>query len=255
MKTFPSRQLASMIGFAILALVILYANKATEIIRGLPFLMGSVVLCIQSIVLSRAQKTWATVFSLAALQFFILGFFNTSIAGPSSSFIHIAVDAIMGLLFLGACYYIATIADDERQADGYKAVNFFGYPRSRKLLIVIFGGYCTFLPVVIMYSIFSLSSNPWIPAGLKAADMSILMTGILSLITYTLIASRYKGLSSTLKRGVLIMLVFITASVIAIRLTLGGDNYALIVSIITATIVALSTIRLTTGFGEGTGIV
>lgn len=255
METFPSRRLASAIGFAILVLIILYANRATEIIEGMPFLMGSVILCILSIVLSGARKPSATIISLAALQLFVLGFFNTSLAMPRSSFVPVAADIFMGLLFLVACYYIAATADDEHQPGGYKPVNFLGYSRSRKLLIAIFGGYCAFVPLVIMYSIFSLSSNPLIPAALKAADMSILMTGILSLITYMLIASRYRGFSSNLKFGALILLALITAAVIAIRLALGGDDYALIVSIVTLTVVALSTIKLTTRFAERRAVV
>src|SRR5689334_1143176 len=101
MKEFLSKRLASLVGLGILILLI-YSNNATKIILGLPFFMGAVILSLQSVVISRARsllrdnlsdrKTEATIFALAALQFFILGFLNTSLADSRGSYLRVSID-------------------------------------------------------------------------------------------------------------------------------------------------------------------
>lgn len=210
------RNLGSLLGLLVTATVIWYRNSPGALVAGIAFLMAADILCLMCVIQAVKLRTrkgtalesgssfiygrGAYVLLLVAWQIAIVGVLNISSEIASISALHLLTDYASAVLYYFVSFQILSLADSAKQNGGYKPVNFFGYPRSRKLIFAIFAGYCTICPLTIISLEDSLARAGWRPVALQSSQACLLMVAIMSLMSAGLIYQRYRGIVTKDKR-------------------------------------------------------
>jgi hypothetical protein len=251
------------LGSATLVGLVTFWNSMNLLLPGLLYFMAAVLLCTASICVtvilhrhnreasnnidSSSLQTRAKVFGLVAWQLAIIGSMNISSADFHKSVIHLVADYVLLGLFFVASYRIVSIADSPEQKDGYRPFNFFGYPRTRRLIFAVFAVYCTICPIILASLEFSIGTGGWRPIAFQSSQACLLAAAIVSTLSAGLILQRYRGVTTEAKRpkmwiSVVTMLFLLCAA--AIQVTLSYRVYVYILSFIavTSSAVALSSL-------------
>jgi hypothetical protein len=200
------RTLASLLGLIVTATIIWYRSWPSALVAGIAFLMAAEILCLICVAVTLKVRKGITlegkfsfiynrayVVLLAAWQVAIVGALSIFSVILSTKFFHLLVDYTSALLYCVCSYKILSLADSAKQEGGYKPVSFFGYPRSRKLLFVLFAGCSTIFPLTIM-SLEDAASTGWRPIAFQPSQACLLMVAIMSVMSAGLIYQRYHGI-------------------------------------------------------------
>ena len=144
--------------------------------------------------------TRAYILLLVTWQVAIVGILNITSATLSLSVLGLLVDYASAILYFVCSYKLVSLADSAKQDGGYKPVNFFGYPRSRRLIFAFFGGSSIIGPLTIMSLEDSLASSGWRPVALQSSQACLLMVAILSVMSAGLIYQRYRNVATRNRR-------------------------------------------------------
>jgi hypothetical protein len=205
------------LGPTILVSLLVFWNNMAFLLPGLLYFMAAVPLstasiCANVILLKRdpeaADKTHsqslqarANVFGLVAWQIAIIGSLNISSASLHKSLVHSLLDYMLMAVFFVSSYRILSLADSPRQKGGYRPFNFFGYPRTRRLLFAAFAGYGIVFPLTIASVEFSIGSSGWRPIAFQSSQACLLMAAIMSIFSAALILQRYHREMAEAKRS------------------------------------------------------
>jgi hypothetical protein len=194
------RNLTSLLGLLIAAVIIWYRGSPEALISGVVLFMASVIICLRCILRATSLKakmetalTRNTLLIFVAWQIAIVGALAISSEVLSISTFHLLADYAAAVLFYFFSYQLLSAIDSSQQSGGYKPVNFFGYPRSRKLIFALFAGCSTILPLTIMSLEDSLATSGWRPTPLRSSQACLLMVAIMSVLSAGLVYQRYRG--------------------------------------------------------------
>ncbi|MGO8719814.1 MAG: hypothetical protein ACLQMO_11425 [Acidobacteriaceae bacterium] len=245
------RNLGSLLGLLVTVAVIWYLNSPCALVAGIAFLMAADILCLLSVIQavklkarkgvtlksrsSFVQEGRAYVLLLVAWQIAIVGVLSISSEIASVSVLHLLIDYISAALYFICSYRVLSVADSAKQDGGYKPFNFFGYPRSRKLIFTIFACYCSILPLTIMSLEDTLASTGWRPIALQSSQACLLMVAIMSVMSGGLLLQRYHGVLAKNKssnKKVYIITLLLLACTAAIHKSMSYGIYSYVLSAI-----------------------
>lgn len=206
------RRLGSLLGFAILATLVVWRDSMGVLLAGLFYLLIADILCISCVSLatiSRGQgratlaendlspiRTRAYVLLLIAGQVAILGILNVAAVNSPRLHVPLILSYLLCAAYFVASYKILSIADSPKQSGGYIPLTLLGVLRSRRFFFIVFVGYCTVCPLTIASLEFSVGSGGWQPSVFQPPQACLLMAAIASAISAGLLFQRYRGVAA-----------------------------------------------------------
>lgn len=109
---------------------------------------------------------------------------------------HIFANYALALGYFMITYSLVIVADRPDQQGGYFALNFLGFPRTRRLFFLGFAGYATMGPLAVSSWLFSVGSGGWRPIEMQSADACLLMACIQSWLCALMMRNRYRSSSA-----------------------------------------------------------
>jgi hypothetical protein len=231
---------ASFLGLSILALVAWYGSSTRLMVAGALYLVAATSLCVVCLLLTsglRAKRrkgipepaawrlhTTAFVLLLSAWELAIIGCLNLWSFAFSGS----RVSTLRGYLsvgfFLVFSYGLVAIADRSQQEGGSRPLNYFGRPRSRRLLFCAFVLY-PITPLVIVG--LAWSRWKWCPSLLRLPQLWLLLVALSSAMSAGMVFQRYRAATANKAFGRKVALLTICglASATAIQVFLVYDGY------------------------------
>jgi hypothetical protein len=205
-----------LLGLADLAILGAYRNSMHILLAGLFYLAVANVLCILGVSLvmvSRAQigttfrqttslslKIRAQMLLLIAWQIAIVGMLNITTTDLSRLHIPFWLNYLLfGIFFFGSLRLVS-ISDSSDQDGGYVPLNYFGRPRTRRLLFVLFTVLCVLIPLV-GASIEFASDGGRRPTAFQHPQLCLLMAAITSVMSAGFLLERYRKAESTKTEG------------------------------------------------------
>ena len=202
------RNLASIVGLAILVELIAYAGKVTVMLSGVLYLLAANCVCIICVICATRlrrksvdnreansqfylRQMRAHFLLFVACQLAVVGTLNASSVISSRSWFTFLLDYCVMLLFFCVSYRLLAIADSNDQSGGYIPFNFLGFPRSRRFLFLVFAGYCTIAPLTVMTIEVTAVADRWHPEVVEAPQACLLMTSIMATMCWGFLARRY----------------------------------------------------------------
>jgi hypothetical protein len=195
------------LGGSLLFVLIIFWRRMDIILSGLLYFVAADVLCMVCVFMAnrlskssmgkeasadRVLRTKGEGLLLASCQISILGAMNISSTTWPRSLIHLSIDYLLVAAFFISEYRLLSVADSAQQLGGYIPFNFMGYPRSRRFLFLVFGGYCTICPLAIISLEFSAGTGGWRPPEFQSSQACLLMAAVISSICAGLMAHRYR---------------------------------------------------------------
>ena len=126
-----------------------------------------------------------------------------------------------------AMYRLISEADSGRQANGYQAFNFLGFPRTRRLVFTIFA-LAVNLYLIVASTVYSYNGRwPLRHSWLDSGHISLLMIAIMSVLGAALLRSRYRHMrrSRLWSTWTLFVAIIFASCVVATQLLLSADHY------------------------------
>ena len=197
-------------------------------------------------------NTRAYVLFLSAWQVAIVGFLNMWPFEFSDSRLSAILGYLLAGIFVIVSYGFVAIADSSEQEGGSRPLNFFGRPRSRRLVFCALI-YSPIGPLVILSTVWS--DAKWCPTLLRAPQFWLLLTALLSAVTAALLFQRYlrSGPNKTSAMRVLIGTLSILGLEAAIQLMFTYSTYVYVLSSITLACIAASVYWLSLAREANTG--
>jgi hypothetical protein len=244
---------AVLLGLSILAAVVRYGGSAHVVVAGAVYLMVASSLCLVCLLLASTGQakrrkgilepavwrlhTRARVLLLSGWQVGIVGWLNLWSLTVSGSRISILLGYLSVSVFLMLSYKLVAIADRSKQEGGPKPLNYFGRPRSRRLLFCAFVLY-PIVPLVILGV--AWSHWEWCPSLLRLPQLWFLLVALSSAMSAGLIFQRYRAAApdKALAKKIFFLTICTLISAAAIQAFLVYDAYVYLLSSTTSACIA-----------------
>jgi hypothetical protein len=211
-----------LLGLADLVILGTYRNSMSIVLAGLFYLMVANVVCILSISLAVSSqgrtrtafrqttfvslKIRARMLLLISWQVAIVGVLNITAMDLSRARIPFWLNYLLiGLFFFGSLRLVS-IADSSNQDGGYVPLNYFGRPRTRRLLFVLFTVFCALLPLVGASVEFAANGGRR-PIAFQHPQLCLLMAAITSTMSAGFLLERYRKAPRSKTEGSIIFSV------------------------------------------------
>jgi hypothetical protein len=211
-----------LLGVTDLIIVAVYRGSLDVLLAGLLYLMVANFLCFLGMILaaisrrngttiyrenaSLSDKFRSQMLVLVAWQLTVIGILEISASDISGSHIPFMIDyCLVGWFFLGS-YRLVSIADSSNQDGGYIPLSFFGRPRTRRLVFVMYTVFCALLPLIITSIAYSFQETPR-PNAFRHPQLCLLMTAITSAMAAGFLFERYHRSVKDGARGTKVLIV------------------------------------------------
>lgn len=181
---------------------------------------------------------------LVAYMLAIIGTLNTTGSDAFKTRIPVIANYVLAVVFSALSYAILAIADKSKQDGRCRPLNYFGRPRQRRLLFVLFGFFIITPLLWASATIVIHGIRP--PTAIEHVMFCVFLVTVSAVLSASLVLERFRktGINTTWGRSVLIATLCLLTFTGIMRMTFAYSLYFYVMSSITVLCAAVAVLFL-----------